>query len=76
MILLQTTSSLLFLILIAKADVLDAEICYTCTCSDGGASIDCSRRGLIDVPNGFSDKVNVYFVLNLLFPIVDIVIRT
>ncbi|KAI5639747.1 leucine rich repeat domain-containing protein [Phthorimaea operculella] len=33
------------------------ELCYTCTCSSDGKGVDCSRRGLTDVPDGFSEQV-------------------
>lgn len=55
------TLSVLLLFLLAKAEVIDFEdkneLCYTCTCSFDGSNVDCSRRGLIDVPDGQYDKV-------------------
>lgn len=55
------TSGVLLLFLLARAEVIDFdeknELCYTCTCNSNGSDVDCSRRGLIDVPDGSYDKV-------------------
>lgn len=55
------TSSVLLLFLFARAEVIDFdvknELCYICNCQSDGSIVDCSRRGLIDVPDGNYNKV-------------------
>lgn len=59
------TSSVLLLFLLARAEIIDFEdkndLCYTCTCNSDGSNVDCSRRGLTDVPDGIFDKVMHFF---------------
>ncbi|XP_049875103.1 insulin-like growth factor-binding protein complex acid labile subunit [Pectinophora gossypiella] len=63
MIRLRTTSSVLLLMVVARAQVLDFEdhnsndLCFTCACSADGSNVDCSLRDLTDIPDGFSEKV-------------------
>lgn len=55
-------SSVLLLFLFAGAEVIDFdknELCYICTCNYDGSSVDCSRKGLTDVPDGTYDKVTL-----------------
>lgn len=55
------TSSVLLLFLMARGEVIDFEdkneLCYTCNCNSDGSIVDCSRRGLIDIPDGNYEKV-------------------
>ncbi|XP_046963314.1 insulin-like growth factor-binding protein complex acid labile subunit isoform X1 [Vanessa cardui] len=61
--------SLLLLFLITEAEILDFddhtnEACYTCHCSSDLTSVDCSHRGLTNIPNGISLKVTKLNVSN------------
>lgn len=63
---LQRTVLLLTLVSLSSSDVLDFdgrsadELCYMCSCSDDRTSVDCSRRGLTDIPDGNADKVSEF----------------
>ncbi|XP_034832868.1 insulin-like growth factor-binding protein complex acid labile subunit [Maniola hyperantus] len=68
MILLRT-SGLLWLLFMANADFLDFddhsnEICYLCSCNTERTSVDCSRRGLTDLPIGINAKVTKLNISN------------
>ncbi|KAJ2947722.1 hypothetical protein O0L34_g9498 [Tuta absoluta] len=57
------TTSALVLMIVASSELVEFEegfaneLCFTCSCSSDGTSVDCSRRGLTDIPEGFSEKV-------------------
>lgn len=67
-------SSILLLFLLTRAEVLDFEekneLCYICKCNSDGSIVDCSRRGLVDVPDGSYDKV-INFFPTLCFPVTE-----
>lgn len=54
-------SSALLLFLLAEAEVIDFEdkneLGYICNSNYDGSYVDCSRKGLNDVPDGNYDKV-------------------
>ncbi|KAJ8736523.1 hypothetical protein PYW08_007179 [Mythimna loreyi] len=61
MVRLSSTLCVLMLISIANGaadfDSGLGDLCYTCVCSADKTSIDCSRRGLTDLPDGFNSQV-------------------
>ncbi|XP_047511190.1 leucine-rich repeat-containing G-protein coupled receptor 4-like [Pieris napi] len=68
MILLRLLGICVF-ILSTKSELLDfddntSEICYLCICNDDRTSIDCSRRGLTNLPDGIPRKVKKLNISN------------
>ncbi|CAH0724676.1 unnamed protein product, partial [Brenthis ino] len=60
---------LLGLFLITKAELLDfdehtSEICYLCSCNTDATAIDCSKRGLTNLPDGINSKVTTLNISN------------
>ena len=65
MVRLPVTLCVLTLISLARAADFDeglSDLCFTCVCSGDKTSIDCSRRGLTYLPDGFSIQVFIDFL--------------
>ncbi|XP_028164309.1 leucine-rich repeat-containing G-protein coupled receptor 5 [Ostrinia furnacalis] len=66
----QRTVCLLLCAWAVAAEVLDFEdkspndLCYICSCNEGHTEIDCSRRGLRDLPGGLNAKVKKLNISN------------
>lgn len=45
-----------------------SDLCYLCSCSEDRTAIDCSRRGLINIPDGLGPQVNKILKELILLP--------
>ncbi|CAH0592285.1 unnamed protein product [Chrysodeixis includens] len=66
---LPTTLCVLLLTSMADGEALEldrdlTDLCFICSCSADQTTIDCSRRGLTEIPDGFSSQVQKLNISN------------